>query len=87
MAGRATTLHRACEGARTPGLTTAIGVVPLTKREREIALLAAEGLSSPEIAGRLFLSNRTVSNHLQNIYGKLGVRGRTELTKALAGSL
>ena len=58
----------------------------LSSERGKLRLLAAEGLSSPEIAGRLFLSNRTVSNHLQNIYGKLGVRGRSELTRALDGT-
>lgn len=52
---------------------------PLTPREREIASLAAQGLSSNEIASRLFLSPRTVNNHLQARYTKLGIRGRHEL--------
>jgi DNA-binding CsgD family transcriptional regulator len=55
----------------------------LTAREREVAALAADRLTSREIAGRLFLSVRTVDNHLQRIYAKLGVRGRTELAAAL----
>jgi len=55
----------------------------LTPREREIATLAAHGLASNEIAARLFLSPRTVSNHLQSAYTKLGVRRRTELAAAL----
>ena len=52
-------------------------VVPLTARERDIATLAAQGESSKEIAERLFLSVRTVNNHLQNVYSKLGVAGPT----------
>ena len=48
----------------------------LTPREREIALLAAQGLSSRGIADRLVLSVRTVDNHLQSAYRKLGVSGR-----------
>ncbi|RXZ40468.1 LuxR family transcriptional regulator [Agromyces binzhouensis] len=55
------------------------GAEPLTPREREVASLAAQGLSSNEIAGRLFLSTRTVDNHLQSTYAKLGIRGRREL--------
>ena len=55
------------------------GAEPLTPREREIASLAAQGLSSNEIATRLFLSPRTVNNHLQSTYAKLGIRGRHEL--------
>jgi DNA-binding CsgD family transcriptional regulator len=57
--------------------------VPLTAREREIALLVADGLTSKEVAERLFLSARTVSNHLQNAYAKLGISKRTELAAAL----
>ena len=73
---RASALGRQCEGARTPGLTAPVVVVPLTEHERDIAALAAQGDSSKEIAERLFLSVRTVDNHLQNVYSKLGVSGR-----------
>ena len=69
-----------CENAATPLLQFADVVEPLTKREREIASLAAQGISSNEIAERLFLSPRTVNNHLQATYAKLGIRGRGELT-------
>lgn len=58
----------------------------LSRREREIAELAASGLSTPDIAARLVLSARTVENHLHRIYGKLGVTGRAELRTALARS-
>jgi ATP/maltotriose-dependent transcriptional regulator MalT len=73
-----------CEGAATPGLS-----VPgesanlLSAREREVAILAADGWSSKDIAGRLFLSVRTVDNHLQHVYTKLGIRGRSDLNEAL----
>ncbi|MEI5585297.1 MULTISPECIES: helix-turn-helix transcriptional regulator [unclassified Agromyces] len=76
---RAATLAAACEGARTPLLRFSETTEPLTPREREIASLAAQGLSSNEIAARLFLSPRTVNNHLQSTYAKLGIRGRHEL--------
>lgn len=76
---RAAALAAACEGARTPLLRFSEGTEPLTPREREIASLAAQGLSSNEIAARLFLSPRTVNNHLQSTYAKLGIRGRHEL--------
>ena len=56
----------------------------LTRREREVAELAARDLSSREIAEQLVLSARTVENHLQRAYEKLGVRGRGELRDALA---
>ncbi len=82
-AARSAELAARCEGAATPGLRVSTGVVPLTSREREICLLAMRGLSSKDIAERLTLSVRTVNNHLQNAYGKLGVGGRTELAGAL----
>ena len=59
-----------------PGLSSVVMVVPLTSRERDIATLAAQGESSKAIAARLFLSVRTVNNHLQSVYSKLGVTGR-----------
>jgi len=71
-----------CPGARTPGLFRADTPTPLTTREREIAALAAQGISSPDIAARLFLSVRTVNNHLQHVYAKLGVTGRDQLSDA-----
>ncbi|MBV9950366.1 MAG: AAA family ATPase [Acidimicrobiia bacterium] len=82
---RAAALAARCEGARTPGLVTADTIVPLTNREKEIALLAADRLTSREIAERLFLSARTVDNHLQKAYAKLGVTSRAELADALQG--
>jgi DNA-binding CsgD family transcriptional regulator len=73
-----------CEGAATPGLVIPDDeLTPLSRREREIADLATRGLSSEEIAGRLFLSVRTVDNHLGHVYQKLGIGSRAELTAAL----
>ena len=72
-----------CEGARTPALFRTATVVPLTDREREIALLAADGQPSRLIAERLYLSVRTVDNHLGRIYDKLGVSSRAALAAAL----
>ena len=80
---RAAVFEQQCEGARTPGLVQTDSVVPLTPREREIALLAATGGSSKEIADRLFLSVRTVENHLHSAYTKLGVSSRAALREAL----
>jgi LuxR family maltose regulon positive regulatory protein len=53
-------------------------IVPLSERELEVLQLIAEGLTNPEIASRLFLSLHTVKTHTRNIYGKLGVRNRTQ---------
>lgn len=56
----------------------------LTKREREVLLLAAEGRSGPEIARKLFLSPHTVKTHLQHIYEKFEVDNRAAaVAKAL----
>ena len=55
----------------------------LTTRERQVAQLAADGAKSREIADQLFLSPRTVENHLQRVYTKLGVNGREALAPAL----
>jgi pimeloyl-ACP methyl ester carboxylesterase/DNA-binding CsgD family transcriptional regulator len=56
----------------------------LSDREREILLLAAEGLDNSGIADRLTLSVRTVERHFQNVYLKLGLSGRTARAAAVA---
>jgi DNA-binding NarL/FixJ family response regulator len=55
----------------------------LTPQEREIALLAATGLTNKEIGKRLFLSPRTVGAHLYRIFPKLGITSRAALRDAL----
>jgi DNA-binding CsgD family transcriptional regulator len=74
-----------CDDARSPAARADVGPVALTVREHEVAALAADGLSSREIADKLSLSHRTVENHLQRIYDKLGVAGRQQLAAALDG--
>jgi pimeloyl-ACP methyl ester carboxylesterase/DNA-binding CsgD family transcriptional regulator len=59
-------------------------VTALSDREREILLLAADGLDNSEIADRLTLSVRTVERHFQNVYLKLGLSGRTARAAAVA---
>lgn len=53
---------------------------PLTAREREVLEVLAAGLTNREIAGRLFISEKTVGVHVGRIYHKLGVRGRVQAT-------
>jgi DNA-binding CsgD family transcriptional regulator len=55
----------------------------LTAQEAQIAQLASEGLTNPEIGAKLFLSPRTIEWHLRRIYPKLGVSSRKELRTVL----
>jgi len=80
---RAAALARRCPDARTPGLIPAERP-NLSKRQVEIAKLALDGMSSSEIARRLVLSTRTVENHLQRVYQKIGAGGRGALADMLA---
>jgi DNA-binding NarL/FixJ family response regulator len=55
----------------------------LTRREREILSLLAEGIAPADIAEKLFVSRRTVETHLANTYRKLGVHGRIDAIRRL----
>ena len=59
--------------------TVALPDQKLTAQEAQIARMARDGLSNPEIGTRLFLSPRTVSSHLYRSYPKLGVASRHQL--------
>ena len=65
----------AAEGSASP--------VGLTPREREVALLLAEGLTNAELARRLYISPRTAAVHVSNILAKLGVNSRTQVAARL----
>jgi ATP/maltotriose-dependent transcriptional regulator MalT len=52
-------------------------IEPLTKREREVLALAAQGFTNGEIAGTLYISAATVRRHLNSIYSKLGISAGT----------
>ena len=50
----------------------------ITKREEEVLQLIADGCSTPEVAEQLYISQKTVKNHLASIYQKLDARDRTQ---------
>ena len=56
----------------------------MSPREREVLTLAAQGLDNDDIAGQLHLSVRTVERHLQNVYVKLDVQGKSARAAAVA---
>lgn len=56
-------------------------IEPLTKREEEILLEVLSGLTKKEIADKLYISERTLYNHLANIYAKLGAKNALEAYK------
>ncbi|WP_250034450.1 helix-turn-helix transcriptional regulator [Paractinoplanes maris] len=68
---------RTAPAVRTDGL--------LTAQETEVARLARDGLSNPEIGARLFLSTRTVQYHLSKVFTKLGISSRGQLHRSLPG--
>jgi ATP/maltotriose-dependent transcriptional regulator MalT len=74
-----------CEGAKIRPATWPDQIEPLSRRQREVALLAAQGTSNAEIAQALSLSVRTVESHLYAAFAKLGLTARDELSSALIG--
>jgi DNA-binding CsgD family transcriptional regulator len=69
------------ETARKRAVAAADGA--LTAQEAQIAWLARDGLSNPEIGARLFLSPRTIQYHLGNVFTKLGITSRSQLHRVL----
>jgi len=68
---------------RTPAVAAAARPLPISEREREIAMLVAAGLSNHQVADRLFVSVRTVEGHLYRIFAKLDISSRDQLIHLL----
>ncbi len=62
----------------TSSVVTATTTRSISKRETEVLQLIADGCSTPEVAEQLFISQKTVKNHLASIYSKLDARDRTQ---------
>jgi DNA-binding CsgD family transcriptional regulator len=71
-------------GVRGPRVRPRTGWASLTPTERTVVDLVAEGLSNPQVAGRMFLSRRTVQTHLAHVFGKLDITSRAELAAEAA---
>ncbi|MGW8955916.1 LuxR C-terminal-related transcriptional regulator [Streptomyces sp. NPDC055709] len=78
-------LAKECEGASSSELMAVNASMPLTTRETEIAVLVAQGLTNAEVSEKLNISRRTVENHLQSVYRKLGVASRKALSRMIKG--
>jgi len=71
---------RTVQTGRTPAVAASEA---LTAQEAQVARLALEGLSNPEIGTRLFISSRTVQYHLSKVFTKLGISSRSQLDRVL----
>jgi DNA-binding CsgD family transcriptional regulator len=67
---------------RRAEVTTRTGVEMLTKREREVAVLAAQGYTAREIGIQLHIGERTVETHVANVCSKLGLKAKVELVRS-----
>jgi ATP/maltotriose-dependent transcriptional regulator MalT len=76
-------LHATAEHARKRSVETRDD---LTAQEAQVARLAGDGLSNPEIGAQLFISPSTVAYHLRKVYGKFGINSRHKLAHALGGA-
>jgi DNA-binding CsgD family transcriptional regulator len=84
-ANGSTLVVEATEGGSALLLSEA-GVEMLTTRERDVMRCVEDGLSNTEIARRLWIQPTTVRKHLEHVFGKLGVRSRTEALSKLHAS-
>lgn len=78
-AARAARIAESCGGAVSPAITASRLAVPFTRREHEIVMLVAQGLSTKAIADAVSLSVRTVEGHIYRASCKAGVAKRSEL--------
>ncbi|MBA2308318.1 MAG: AAA family ATPase [Pseudonocardiales bacterium] len=83
-ANRSADLARGCDGVQTPARAQLAPL--LTRREQQVATLAANGASNQEIADLLVLSVRTIETHLARAYRKLGIGSRIDLGLLLVGA-
>jgi DNA-binding NarL/FixJ family response regulator len=83
-AARAAGLAQRCDDARTPALLAATSPLPLSAREREVATLAATGLTNRQIAARLQVSVRTVEGHVYRACTRLDLPDRAALAVLVA---
>lgn len=70
--------HKLLRGIRKPDFLRGTRKIHLTKREVRVLKLVASGKTNKEIANKLFVSEKTVKNHLNHIYRKLGVKNRAQ---------
>jgi DNA-binding CsgD family transcriptional regulator len=78
---RALVALRALRGRGRRAAGAVLGPASLTRRERQVAHLAGQGLTAREIAERLYIGERTVEGHLASIYAKLGIRSKADLVR------
>lgn len=82
-AARVSRLAHTCGGATSPAIEASGMTLPLTQREREIAILVSRGLSNREIAQTVSLSVRTIEGHIYRASCKAGVTRRSELAEVM----
>jgi DNA-binding NarL/FixJ family response regulator len=83
---RASQLSQRCGNPATPALEKVLNPMPLTGREREVAVMVSQGMTNKAIAERLSVSVRTVEGHVYKACMKIGVPDRAALATTVAGT-